>query len=127
MELVEKNLEMSKRFVEGLKNYDLTKEEIQDWYYVGGGHTNNPYRNMILNQKYLRYYPKAKIPPLTDECVCGHRIQENAFISNGKQLLILGSCCVKRFTEKGTKQVCKGCKQLWKGKSVYCKKCKYRF
>lgn len=118
-------LELSERFIKGLLDYNLTKDEIKDWRYVGGGHTTDDRKNDILNNKYRRYFPKAKqIPPLTDSCICGHPIQENAFISDGKHLLILGSCCVKRFLPKGLKQTCKKCGCFWKGQNILCKDCR---
>ena len=123
MALVEKDLDLTLRFINGLKEYSLTKEEIKNWKYVGGGHLDGGIKNEILNQKFQKRFPKSPIPPLTTHCVCGHRIKENAFISDGKQILTLGNCCVKRFCETGTKKTCSICGKLWKGKTSECREC----
>jgi hypothetical protein len=115
--------ELTIRFINGLKNYDLTKEEIKDWKYAGGGHIEDEAKNKLLNEKFKKKYPKGKIPDLVHHCVCGHRIKENAFITNGKQLLTLGNCCVKRFCETGTKKTCNKCGKLWRGKTLECREC----
>ena len=118
--------EIGKRFLEGLKNYNLTADEVKDWWYCGGGHTTQIERHRILADLFRSHFPDSDYPELEENCVCGHPIQENAFITNGEQLLVLGSCCVKRFTNSGTKRVCKNCKQPWKGDPKrFCKKCRY--
>jgi hypothetical protein len=124
MNLVEKELELSLRFVNGLRQYDLTKEEIKSWRYVGGGHLDDAVKNEVLNEKFRKQFPKAPVPPLTEHCVCGHRIKENAFITDGKQILTLGNCCVRRFCETGTKKTCGLCGNPWKGKTLLCRECR---
>ena len=124
MELVEKELELSLRFVNGLKEYSLTKEEVKSWKFVGGGHLNNTRRNKELNDEWKKRYPTTPIPPLQDHCVCGHKIKENAFITDGKQVLTLGNCCVRRFCETGTKKTCNLCGKPWRGKTLTCRECR---
>lgn len=117
-------LELSQRFVNGLKSYDLTKEEIENWRYVGGGHLTNSLRHELLQQRFKKEFPEVDPPGLEARCVCGHPIQENAFISDGENLLVLGSCCVRRFTKTGTKKTCGLCGNLWKGKTILCSSCR---
>jgi len=83
---------LSDRFIEGLEQYNLSIEEIKGggWKYCGG---DTGYK---LNYLYLSY-PHLDPPPHTDRCVCGHEIQENCYITNGKEVLVLGNVCVKRF------------------------------
>jgi hypothetical protein len=124
MELVEKELELSLRFINGLKEYSLSKEEIKSWRYVGGGHLDHEGKNQLLNEKFKKQFPKAPLPPLVEHCVCGHRIKENAFITDGKQILVLGNCCVRRFCDTGTKKTCNLCGKLWRGKTLTCPECR---
>ena len=81
------------RFIKGLKEYNLTFEEITngDWKYFGGDNGNHyRYFQMAKNEK-------DNLPEHEDECVCGVKIKHNCYITNGKEILILGSCCIKRF------------------------------
>lgn len=87
----------SERFINGLKKYDLTPNEIikGDWKYCGGDkkgrHLN--YFNMVC--------PDDEIPEKQSHCVCGHKIKENCYITNGDEILILGNECIKRFLRDG--------------------------
>ena len=82
---------VSKRFSNGLKRYNITTEEIRDnWKYCGGD-----------KGRHLNYYqivcPDEEPPDKEDRCICGHRIKENCYITDGNLILTLGNCCVKRF------------------------------
>lgn len=124
MSFVKTELELTERFIKGLKNYSLTKEEIQGWYYVGGGHTQNTRMNALLNQIFFSHFPTSPVPELENECVCGHPIQLNAFISDGERILVLGSCCVQRFVTTGIKKTCRKCKRPYKGCYLECPTCR---
>ena len=80
------------RFIEGLVQHDLTLEEIQsgDWRYCGG-ETGHRQKDFHLSQ------PGREPPNHEDECVCGHLIRENCYITNGDRVIVLGNVCVKRF------------------------------
>lgn len=118
------SIELSKRFIKGLQEYNLTKEDIQGWHYVGGGHTTNPILNIVLKERFHRHFPGEDVPELEHRCVCGHPIQENAFITDGSNILVLGSCCVRRFLPNGTKLTCTRCKRPYKGKHRVCGTCR---
>jgi len=92
---------LSKRFIEGLQQYDLTLKEIQEsgWKYAGGDENagNGP----------LNYFLQMfGAPPesvygwdIPDECICGHFIQRHYFITDANEegLLCIGSECIKKF------------------------------
>ena len=78
---------LTEKFLEGLKNYGLTYEDIikSGWKYCGGnqGHHFNYYKLLFNTDK--------KIEP-QDRCVCGHFIKENCYICDRehKEILVLG-------------------------------------
>lgn len=63
----------------------------------------------------------------TNKCVCGHEIFYNYKYTHKKRddYFILGSCCIKKFSEHYKNQrKCKGCDtKIKKNKTNYCKKC----
>ena len=88
---------ISQQFIKGLKEYNLTLEEIQNgrWKYAGGDTgSHRRYFNMVYGEEYEIPIPESK-------CVCSHGIVENCYITNGELWLTLGNCCIKRFLPKG--------------------------
>lgn len=85
-------MNLTDRFIEGIRRYNLTLEEIQHWKYCGGD-----------QKEHLRYFElfvktnPLKKPPWKAECTCGHAIKENCYITNGKDIMTLGICCIKKF------------------------------
>ena len=142
--VVEKD-KMSARFLTGLKQYNLTYEEIvnSNWRYVGGD-GGEVARNLFMNGTYhkikkedskynrchLNYwilcFPNEELPDLTDRCVCDHIIIENCYIANedDSEFLVLGNCCIERFIPlKG--RTCKLCKASHKNRKVnLCNECR---
>ena len=121
------SLELTDKFIRGLKKYDLTYDEIKNsnWKYCGGNrgrHLN--YFNLCCKDD--------ELPELVNECVCGHTIEENCYITDGKEMLVLGSCCIKRFM-KHNNRTCEVCDKPHKTRNVnrcnvcrigYCEICK---
>jgi hypothetical protein len=98
-------LNFTQRFIEGLKKYGLTMNDMNDFVYKGGNNGSH------LNY-YKLSYKNDELPPDKDICICGHKIIKNCYISNGSQLLTLGICCIKRFIPKekqGRTCECCGC------------------
>ena len=87
---------LTKKFIKGLMEYNLSIEEIQngDWKYCGGD-----------KGRHLNYFkltcPEDDLPGWTNECVCSHAIVENCYITDGDNILILGNCCIKKFMPEG--------------------------
>jgi len=87
------------KFINGLTERGLSMYDIQDnWKYCGGDKAGRHLNYYKLN------FPDDSLrdlPEWTNECVCGHRIQENCYLTNGKNdFIVLGNCCVKRFVPK---------------------------
>lgn len=85
---------LSTRFLNGLRNYNLTYEEIinSNWKYAGGN------RRHHLNYFCLCFGSVEYLPDYTDECVCGHYIEENCYITDGKDdFMVVGNCCIQKF------------------------------
>ena len=82
---------LTPRFIQGLKNYDLTFEELRECRYYGGdrGRHLNYYEN-TLGQTFE--------VPKQDNCMCGHHISEQCYIINKTgDIYVLGNCCIKKF------------------------------
>lgn len=116
--MLKNNVELSLRFINGLKNYDIKIDEIQNNFKYCGGN-----RGSHLN--YFRLScPSDDIPELIDECICGQKIIENCYITDGDRLVVLGNCCIKRFCEKNSR-TCEICNEIHRNtKQNRCNNCK---
>jgi hypothetical protein len=104
-----------KNFIEALKEYDLTFEEVQQNYrYSGGDHSSR------LNYFNLCMPTGTPTPEKVFKCLCGHDIKRNCYITKDfdvNTILILGNCCIKRF-EIESSRTCKTCKKPHKNRNV---------
>lgn len=112
-------VELTKKIIEGLSNYNLTPEIIADngWHYCGGN-----------SGRHLNYFklcfPLKKLPTWTNKCICGHDISENCYITDDDEILVLGNCCIKKFVPKSTR-TCEICKEPHKNRIVNkCNSCR---
>jgi hypothetical protein len=99
---MEASIGLHKRFIKGLLEYNLTEEEvIKNWKYCGGN-----------RKEHFNYFklscPGEDFPAQVNECVCRHYIEENCYITNGEEILILGNCCIKKFLTKSGR-TCEDC------------------
>ena len=66
---------LTDKFLKGLKEYKLTMDQIKTWKYCGGD-----------TDRHLNYFNLCcKDEPLPEhaiECVCGHPIVENCYITS---------------------------------------------
>jgi hypothetical protein len=95
-------LSISKRFSNGLNRYGIELDDLRtNWKYCGGE-----------RGRHLNYYNICCIgeeqPDHEELCICGHRIKENCFITDGYYILTLGNCCIKRFLPY-SKRSCENC------------------
>lgn len=112
---------ISQRFINGLKKYDLTMDDIQnDWTYMGGDKGDH--------KKYFeKNYKSEQLPQLSTTCICGHKIKNNCFITNGKTVLIVGTACAKRFVKRQDR-TCEKCGMEHRNKkNNICNKCRKLF
>jgi hypothetical protein len=99
------SVELTKKFIKGLQNYNLSYEDIKknNWTYCGGD------RGRHL-EYYKLFFKHDDTPDHTGTCVCGHGIEENCYITDRKEILILGNCCIKKFMPKGKSgRTCEDC------------------
>jgi hypothetical protein len=115
---------MSDAFIKGLKNYNLSYEDIKnsDWKYCGGDrgrHAN--YFKLVFPSNLFNI---NKINHET-HCICGHPIVENCYITNEEsEILVLGNCCIKKFIPMCTR-TCEKCKLPHKNrKDNKCNNCR---
>ena len=113
------SLELTNKFIKGLENYGLTYGEIKNsnWKYCGGriGRHLNYFKLCCKNDD---------LPDKVNECVCGHRIEENCYITDGEQILVLGNCCIKKFIPKSSR-TCEKCGEPHKNRVVNrCNNCR---
>lgn len=119
MESKPPTLELTNKFITGLKNYGLTYDDIKNsnWKYCGGstGRHLNYFKLVFSNYD---------LPEHTNECVCGHKIIENCYIRDGEQILVLGNCCIKKFIPKSSR-TCEKCETPHKNRVVNrCNNCR---
>lgn len=113
---------LSKRFNKGLTSHEITAEELHnDYYYMGGDfscHLNYCQKNNIE-------LPDKPI----NRCICGHKLRNNIYITNGDKILSLGSACYAKFTKKGKEiKRCKDCGvQHRNRKDNLCIRCRKKF
>ena len=110
----------SKRFENGLAQYNINMDDLKEnWAYCGGS-----------KGRHLNYYnivcPNEEIPIDENACVCGHRIKENCYITNGDYIITIGNCCIKKFL-KYTTRTCEVCRGPHRNrKDNRCKGCRRR-
>lgn len=88
------SIKLTERFINGLKDYGITYEEIISgkWTYCGGDE---------YGSSHLKYWklccPNQDLPEHFPWCVCGQALKHNCYITDGPTILIIGNCCIKRF------------------------------
>ncbi len=72
--------------------------DFSDWEYVGGN------KQPAQVRRYERYFGKDyPYPDAKAICVCDHDIEDNCYLQHKatREIVIVGSCCVRRFLPKG--------------------------
>jgi len=112
---------LSKRFLTGLNKYELNYEDIKNnWYYIGGESGQH------LNY-FKRNYKNDILPDHNGNCICGHKIKNNCFISDGEFVLSIGESCINKFIPKNEK-ICSTCGIRHRNrKDNNCVKCRKKF
>lgn len=112
-------MDLTERFIEGLKKYNISYEDIQHgkFKYCGGN------KGRHLNYYKLNFNEKP-LPNYTNKCICNHDIKENCYISDGNTILILGNCCIKKFIPHNSR-TCEICNQPHRNRKVNrCNNCR---
>jgi len=91
--------------IKNLKNMNISFETFsQNYYYCGGDHERR--------QKYFyEIFKHYNFPKKVYTCLCNTNIKNNCYVYNKKtkDIIILGSCCIKKFCVNGTKKTCELC------------------
>lgn len=109
---------ISQQFINGLKKYNVSPDELKNWKYCGG--------DKGRHKRYFRLcFKDRKIPSKKELCICGHAINENCYIvDKNLNILVLGNCCIKRFIKKSSR-TCEKCETPHKNRVVNrCNKCR---
>ena len=105
--------------INNLEYYGITFDEFKANFKYAGGDTDRHNRYFIL------CYKEGDRPDYCNYCLCDHYIKENCYITDGKQFIVLGNCCIKRFLPKCTR-TCEDCGKPHRNRTVNkCSECKF--
>lgn len=110
---------LHKLFINGLIELGYDPEVVKtQWFYVG-------HDESVKGLAYWsEWFGKTPRPPKKYKCVCTHDIKHNHYISDGKDSLVIGSCCKDKFINKRGK-TCKRCGEAHRNhKDNYCNVCR---
>ena len=111
------------RFIQGLDEIGVSSEAVSHFKYCGGDTGSH------LN--YWRLcFGREELPENTTVCICGHKIVKNCYITgtigDEEMIIIVGSCCIKRFIPK-YRRTCEKCEREHRNtKNNLCKNCRPR-
>lgn len=99
------------KFVRGLREkYNMDPEDLNDYWYMGGTGTESALKYFILSRK-NPIIQKLELPPHADTCICDTKIVHNYYITDGKQILVIGSKCREQFcNENCNTRTCAKCR-----------------
>lgn len=112
MSVKKNNDELTEKFIQGLKDYNLSYDEIvkKGWKYCGGDSGRH------FNYFKL-FWGDDDLPTHNEYCVCGHAIKYNCYITDGEEILVLGNCCIKKFIPNSCR-LCEKCGEPHKNRVV---------
>lgn len=112
------------RLYEGLREeYGITEDDLKHFVYWGGDwdgscifdETGEVYNKSF--SQHARYYRfvlgQTEIIPKKNHCPCGMLIQRNCYIKDKTRdlIIVIGSCCIKKFLPNGLKRRCEVCNE----------------
>jgi len=109
--------------IDGIKKV-CTLAKNNEWVWAGDNHTKKGFdyhKDFSEYHKIRSLFSNEQYPFLFRwNCLCGHEIKNHAYIFNikTKRLKLVGSSCVKKFVENGTKKVCFECGATHKNRIV---------
>jgi hypothetical protein len=105
--------------INNLVDYELTYDELKANFKYAGGDKNSH------NRYFKLCYKEEDRPAHCNYCLCDHYIEENCYITDGSQFIVLGNCCIKKFIPKCTR-TCEDCGKPHKTRTVNkCADCKF--
>ncbi len=85
------------RFRNGMRNLGITPEEQADksnFQYYGGDYLSYDADFVCIQNQSTVPIPR---PKKTFRCVCGQKIEKNAYVKYRDMIIVLGSCCINRY------------------------------
>lgn len=129
---------LSKAFIEGLKTkHNLTYDEVKTWIFCGG-HADTSRcaqtpSEFTAYENYFRLcFPNKPFPAIVTTCVCDQTLMHNCYIRKNvnspiEEILIIGSCCIKKFIDSGKVRKCEKCESEHNNRSDnLCNACRLR-
>ena len=80
------------------------EDDIQNWSYAGGDARQHENYFKLLERE-----DNLERPEIKSNCLCGQAITNQCYIRRNNELLVVGSCCIEKFTENGVKRTCDSC------------------
>jgi hypothetical protein len=113
------NPKLSKAFINGLMaKHNMTYNDVKTWIFCGG-HANPECENhpdeFTAYENYFRLcFPNKEFPEIKNKCVCDATLLHNCYIrkdttSTVDDILVIGSCCIKKFIDAGKVRKCEKC------------------
>ena len=108
-----------KKLENNLKLLDITFDDFHHNYKYAGGDTGRH-----LNY-FKKSYPNIEKPEYKNNCVCGHKLVENCYITKDNlNFLVVGNCCIKKFIVKSYR-TCSQCEKKHRNTKVnLCNECR---
>lgn len=108
-----------------VKHFELLKQRLGDFsqyeYFGGYEDIENKKKNNFM--KNIEINEEIEYPEIEYKCKCGHGIKQNCYIRHKetKEIIIMGSCCIRKFE---IKKFCFKCnKRHGRTKSTICIDC----
>lgn len=110
---------LSKAFINGLRTkHNMSYDDVKTWIFCGG-HANTECEKIpdefIGYENYFKLcFPNTDFPELENKCVCDATLLHNCYIRKDTtatidDILIIGSCCIKKFIDAGKVRKCEKC------------------
>jgi len=107
-------------FSQGLIAQGYNPNEVVRTFNYAGGSGSRAAKNYFDTAN-----PDWEMPRDESRCVCGHWIKNNFWISDGVNIITVGSCCIERWMPNGMKRTCECCKQVHRNlKDNQCNDCR---
>ena len=93
------------------QKYNISFESFSnDFYFCGNNGDKKNY--------FYKIFKNLDFPEFEDKCLCNTNIKKNCYVYNKttKHIIILGSCCIKKFCKYGIKQTCDLCNKPHKNR-----------
>jgi hypothetical protein len=110
---------LSNAFINGLKEkYNMSYDDVKTWIFCGGcanTQCEKPPEEFIGYENYFKLcFPDSVFPIIENKCVCDATLLHNCYIRKDvnapvSDILIIGSCCIKKFIDAGKVRKCEKC------------------